>query len=98
MVWFNLPPIAGTTPNGMVRVYPPQSRSRTDTNTQGTKTEPGKYASTMGGFVSNIDLFDPLEFGISQKEAQYLDPSLRLTLEAAHQVHTFYFYHVLPGQ
>lgn len=52
----------------------------------------------MGGFVSNIDLFDPLEFGISQKEAQYLDPSLRLTLEAAHQVHAFYFYHVLPGQ
>lgn len=42
----------------------------------------------MGGFVSNIDLFDPLEFGISQKEAQYLDPSLRLTLEAAHQVCT----------
>ena len=53
---------------------------------QGAKTEPGKSASTLGGFVSNIDLFDPLEFGISQKEAQYLDPSLRLTLEAAHQV------------
>ena len=57
---------------------------------QGTKTEPGKYASTKGGFVSNIDLFDPLEFGISQKEAQYLDPSLRLTLEAAHQVRAFF--------
>ena len=52
----------------------------------GSKTEPGKYASTLGGFVSNVDQFDPLEFGISQKEAQYLDPSLRLTLEAAHQV------------
>jgi hypothetical protein len=31
-------------------------------------------------------MFDPLEFGISMKEGQYLDPSLRLTLEAAHQV------------
>jgi acyl transferase domain-containing protein len=40
----------------------------------------------MGGFVNDIDMFDPLEFGISMKEAQCLDPSLRLTLEAAHQV------------
>lgn len=63
---------------------------------QGTKTEPGKFAPTLGGFISNVDLFDPLEFGISQKEAQYLDPSLRLTLEAAHQVPTFYFCHTLP--
>ena len=55
----------------------------------GSKTEPGKYVATLGGFVSNVDLFDPLEFGISQKEAQYLDPSLRLTLEAAHQVREF---------
>jgi acyl transferase domain-containing protein len=55
----------------------------------GSKSEPGKYASTLGGFVSNVDLFDPLEFGISQKEAQHLDPSLRLTLEAAHQVRNY---------
>jgi len=65
-----------------------------DLKIQGSKTEPGKYAATLGGFVSDIDLFDPLEFGISQKEAQYLDPSLRLTLEAAHQVHAFYFHYV----
>lgn len=55
----------------------------------GSSTEPGKYVATLGGFVSNVNLFDPLEFGISQKEAQYLDPSLRLTLEAAHQVRDF---------
>ena len=53
--------------------------------------------STLGGFVSNIDLFDPLEFGISQKESQCIDPSLRLTLEVAHQVSTFPVYHALPG-
>lgn len=56
---------------------------------QGSQTEPGKASPALGGFVSNVDLFDPLEFGISQKEAQYLDPSLRLTLEAAHQVPHF---------
>jgi len=86
MVWFNLPPIVGTTPTGMVRAQFSRFQSCTDIEIQGSKTEPGKYVSTTGGFVSNIDLFDPLEFGISQKEAQYLDPSLRLTLEAAHQV------------
>ena len=64
---------------------------------QGSKTEPGKYVATKGGFVSNIDLFDPLEFGISQKEAQYLDPSLRLTLEAAHQVCAPHFYPESPS-
>ena len=63
----------------------------TDAEIPGTMTEPGKSVPTLGGFVSGIDLFDPLEFGISQKEAQHIDPSLRLTLEAAHQVSTFSF-------
>jgi len=94
MVWFSLPLIVGTTPNGTVGARFSRFGSRTDLEIQGTKTEPGKYAATLGGFVSGIDLFDPLEFGISQKEAQYLDPSLRLTLEAAHQVHAFHFYYV----
>jgi acyl transferase domain-containing protein len=94
MVWFSLPPIVGTMPNGTVRAQFSQFRPCLDIEIQGTKTEPGKYAATLGGFVSNIDLFDPLEFGISQKEAQYLDPSLRLTLEAAHQARTLYFYHI----
>lgn len=40
----------------------------------------------MAGFINDIDSFDPLEFGISKKEAEYMDPSLRVTLEVAHQV------------
>jgi len=68
--------------DGMVE--PPSDRWNHD-EWMGGKEEPGKYHSTKGGFVSNLDLFDPLEFGISAKEAQHLDPSLRLTLEVAHQ-------------
>ncbi|KAH7909125.1 putative nonribosomal peptide synthetase [Hygrophoropsis aurantiaca] len=48
------------------------------------KDEPGKYNCTKAGFISDIDQFDHLEFGISAKEAAHLDPAIRLTLEAAH--------------
>jgi len=94
MVWFSLHLTVGTTPNGTVGAQYFRFGWCPDFEIQGAKTEPGKYAATLGGFVSGIDLFDPLEFGISQKEAQYLDPSLRLTLEAAHQVRTFCFHYV----
>ena len=40
----------------------------------------------MCGFINAIDHFDTLEFGISMKEAQQLDPSSRLILEVAHLV------------
>ncbi|KIK92693.1 hypothetical protein PAXRUDRAFT_146735 [Paxillus rubicundulus Ve08.2h10] len=49
----------------------------------GGKDEPGKYHCTKGGFISGIDQFDHLEFGISAKEAGCFDPAIRLTLEAA---------------
>ncbi|KAF9241407.1 putative nonribosomal peptide synthetase [Melanogaster broomeanus] len=49
----------------------------------GGKDEPGKYHCTKGGFISGIDQFDHLEFGISAKEAGNFDPAIRLTLEAA---------------
>ena len=48
--------------------------------------EPGKYNSSMCGFINAIDHFDTREFGISMKEAQQLDPSSRLILEVAHLV------------
>jgi hypothetical protein len=52
----------------------------------GGKDEPGKYHTTKLGFIKGIDQFDPLEFGISAKEAANFDPAIRLTLEAAQAV------------
>lgn len=52
----------------------------------GGEDEPGKYNSAMGGFINDIDTFDSLEFGISKREAEFMDPSLRVTLEVTHQV------------
>ncbi|KIJ16045.1 hypothetical protein PAXINDRAFT_180362, partial [Paxillus involutus ATCC 200175] len=51
----------------------------------GDKNEPGKYNTTKAGFINNIDMFDPLEFGISAKEAPHFDAAIRLTLEASFQ-------------
>lgn len=44
------------------------------------------YHTTKLGFINGIDQFDPLEFGISAKEAAGFDPAIRLTLEAAQAV------------
>lgn len=54
--------------------------------------EPGKYNTSMCGFISAIDHFDTREFGISMKEAQQLDPSSRLILEVAHLVRAAQFW------
>lgn len=52
----------------------------------GGKDEPGKYHITKLGFINDIDQFDPLEFGISAKEAANFDPAIRLALEASQTV------------
>jgi acyl transferase domain-containing protein len=44
---------------------------------------PGKIYTRGGGFISDIDKFDPQFFGISAREAMFLDPQHRVIFETA---------------
>ncbi len=49
------------------------------------KDKPGKSYSKWGGFIDDVDKFDPLFFNISPREAEMLDPQERLFLETVWQ-------------
>ncbi|QIC04840.1 SDR family NAD(P)-dependent oxidoreductase [Brevibacillus sp. 7WMA2] len=48
------------------------------------KGKKGTIYTKWGGFIENIDTFDPLFFQISPKEAEQMDPQERLFLESAY--------------
>ncbi|MBV7327800.1 polyketide synthase [Chloroflexi bacterium TSY] len=64
----------------------PQNRWDWRTYWGDPKTESNKTNSKWGGFIDDIDQFDPLFFNISPKEANYMDPQHRIFLQTVWHV------------
>src|SRR5918992_1289858 len=63
-----------------VREVPP-SRWDTERYFSAEPGAPGRTVSKWGGYLDDLDLFDPSAFGISMAEAERMDPQQRLLLE-----------------
>jgi acyl transferase domain-containing protein/acyl carrier protein len=49
------------------------------------RSKPGRTNSKWGGFLDDIDQFDPLFFHMSPREAEFTDPQERLFLECVYE-------------
>ena len=61
----------------------PGTRWNADRFYQPDSTAGLSHITRWGGFLRDIDQFDPLAFGISPREAETIDPAQRLLLESA---------------
>ena len=59
----------------------PESRWNIDTHYSSVKANKGKLSSKWGGYIDDIDKFDPAFFGITPREAEFMDPQQRKLLE-----------------
>ncbi len=59
----------------------PKSRWDADAIFDADASAPGKVNTRWGGFIDQVDRFDPQFFGISPREAVEMDPQQRLALE-----------------
>jgi len=63
----------------------PKSRWDIDEYYHPDPLKPGKTYSKWGGFINDVDKFDPLFFRISPSEAEVIDPQQRLFLEECYK-------------
>ncbi|GHO54366.1 type I polyketide synthase [Ktedonobacter robiniae] len=61
----------------------PASRWNVDEYYMAERAVPGKMNTRWGGFLKEVDKFDPYFFGISPREATAMDPQQRILLEVA---------------
>jgi polyketide synthase PksN len=59
----------------------PNERWATDAIYDPRPMKPGKTRNKWGGFIRDMDKFDPVFFNIAPLEAQYMDPQERMFLE-----------------